>query len=91
MQRSAKWEREFCGRDALKGVPRQLLINENVVSAWGENWTRAEMMNAAIAAYRLGYMDAAVNAAIWSQIDNDPVYQLLSDHRYLIQDWFRSR
>jgi len=48
-------------------------------------------MNAAVYAYQLGYTDAAVNAAICSQVHNDAVYQLLLDNPDMVAEWLSRR
>jgi hypothetical protein len=47
-------------------------------------------MGAAVLAYQLGYVDASVDAATCSQIHNDAVYQLLSDHPDMVENWLSS-
>ena len=82
----------LCGVNALQGiagiqlpsVPFQYQIIGNV-------WDRTNMMNAAQAAFRMGFVGAAVNAALCSQIHNGPVQQALARRPDLIVAWFNSR
>jgi len=41
--------------------------------------------------YRLGYTDAAVDAAICSQVHNNEVYRLLSDYPDFVAEWLGGR
>jgi|ERR1035438_4135842 hypothetical protein len=84
-------EGALCGVQALQGITGVQLPNipfeEDVL---GNIWDRTNMMGAAVLAYQLGYVDAAVDAANCSQIHNDPVYQLLSQHTDMVEDWLSS-
>jgi hypothetical protein len=85
-------EGALCGLQALEGIAGVQLpsipFEEN---ALGNIWHRVDMMNAAVLAYQLGYVDAAVNASICSQIHNDAVHQLLSDNPEMVEDWLSNR
>ena len=81
-------EGALCGFQALSGIAGVSLpalpLEEDVL---GNIWVRVDMMNAAITAYRLGFVDQAVQAATCSQIHNDDVYQLLSNNPDMVADW----
>jgi|SRR5579872_1846610 len=78
----------LCGVEALGGIAGIQLPNVPFeYQILGNTWDRTNMMGAAVAAYRLGYVDAAVNAAICSQIHNDGAHQLLSANRGIVAQW----
>jgi hypothetical protein len=78
----------LCGVQALQGIAGIQLPNVPFeYQVLGNVWNRVNMMNAAIAAYRLGFTDAAVNAAVCSQVHNGGVYQLLSANRGMVAQW----
>lgn len=85
-------EGALCGVQALQGISGVELptipFEEDVL---GNIWDRTNMMGAAVLAYQLGYVEAAVDAATCSQIHNDVVYQLLSDHPDTVQNWLSSQ
>jgi len=78
-----------CGANALGGVVQipQIPFAGQVL---GNVWDRTNMMGAAVLAYRAGYRDAAINAAICSQIHNGGVYALLSANRGIVGNWLAS-
>jgi hypothetical protein len=84
-------EGALCGINALQGIAGVQLpsipFEEDVL---GNIWDRTNMMGAAIQAYRLGFHDEAVDAATCSQVHNPNVYQLLSDHSDIVEDWLSS-
>jgi hypothetical protein len=81
-------EGALCGVQALTGIAGITLPTIPFEQdALGNIWPRVDMMNAAIAAYRLGFVDQAVQAATCSQIHNDPVYQLLSNNPDIVAEW----
>jgi hypothetical protein len=77
-----------CGANALGGMVQ--LPVPFLGQVLGNIWDRTNMMGAAVAAYRAGYRDAAINAAICSQIHNGGVYALLSAHRDIVGNWLSS-
>jgi hypothetical protein len=81
-----------CGVNALQGIAGIALPNVPFVyQILGNAWDRTNMMGAAQVAFRMGYVAAAVNTAICSQIHNGPVHQGLAQRRDLIIAWFNSR
>jgi hypothetical protein len=78
-----------CGANALGGGLVQLPI-PFPGQVLGNIWDRTNMMGAAVGAYRAGYVDAAINAAICSQIHNQGVYALLSANRGIVGNWLAS-
>jgi len=84
-------EGALCGVQALQGIAGLDLpaipFEENVL---GNIWDRTNMMGAAILAYKTGYAEQAIDAAICSQIHNDDAHQLLSDNRDIVGDWLSS-
>lgn len=84
-------EGALCGVQALQGIGGvQLPTIPFEEDALGNIWDRTNMMGAAVLAYQLGYVDASVDAATCSQIHNDAVYQLLSDHPDMVENWLSS-
>lgn len=82
----------LCGVNALQGIAGIQLPNVPFqYQIIGNVWDRTNMMNAAQAAFRIGFVDAAVNTAICSQIHNGPVHVALARRRDLIVVWFNSR
>lgn len=77
-----------CGANALGGVVQVPVPFLGQVL--GNIWDRTNMMGAAVLAYRAGYRDAAINAAICSQIHNGGVYALLSANRGIVGNWLAS-
>jgi hypothetical protein len=81
-------EGAVCGLQALSGITGITLptipFEED---ALGNIWVRVDMMNAAISAYQLGFVDQAVQAATCSQVHNPDVYQLLSNNPDIVADW----
>jgi hypothetical protein len=57
----------------------------------GEVWKRGDMMSAAKHAFKLGHYEAAVSAAICSQVHNQPVHDYLVQHRDRVKEWFTQR
>jgi hypothetical protein len=85
-------EGALCGFNALKGVPGIQLPNYPFqYRILGNVWDRTNMMRAAQGAFNLGYVDAAVNVALCSQIHDVSVQQALALRRDLIVAWFSSR
>ncbi len=85
-------EGALCGLQSLEGIAGiQLPSIPFEEDALGNIWHRVDMMNAAVYAYQLGYTDAAVNAAICSQVHNDAVYQLLLDNPDMVAEWLSRR
>lgn len=85
-------EGALCGVNALQGISGISLPNVPFeYEILGNVWDRTSMMNAAQAAFRMGFVDAAVNTAVCSQIHNDPVHQALARRADLIVAWFSSR
>jgi hypothetical protein len=82
----------LCGFEALQGVAGVELPEVPFVEyyALGNVWPRVDMMNAAIFAYRSGFRNAGVTAAICSQIHNPAVSDLLSQHPDMVGDWLGS-
>jgi hypothetical protein len=80
-------EGAVCGFNALQGTGIQIPIPFGY-QILGNVWDRTNMMGAARFAFQLGFVDAAVNTAICSQIHNPPVYNYLAQNRYLIAVWF---
>jgi hypothetical protein len=74
-----------CGANALGGLVQ--LPGPFVGQVLGNIWDRTRMMGAAVAAYHAGYRDAAINAAICSQIHNGQAYGLLSTNRNIVGNW----
>jgi hypothetical protein len=82
----------LCGVNALQGIAGIQLPNVPLeYQILGNVWDRTNMMNAAQAAFRMGFVDAAVNTALCSQIHNGPVQQALAQRPDLIVAWFRNR
>lgn len=74
-----------CGVNALQGIAGVPLPNVPFeYQILGNVWDRTNMMNAAQSAFRMGFVDAAVNAAICSQVHNGPVHDALAKRRDLI-------
>jgi hypothetical protein len=82
----------LCGVNALQGISGISLPNVPFeYQVLGNVWDRTNMMNAAQAAFRMGFVNAAVNTALCSQIHNGPVQQALAQRPDLIVAWFKSR
>jgi hypothetical protein len=82
----------LCGVNALQGIGGiQLPSVPFEYQILGNVWDRTNMMNAAQAAFRMGFVDAAVNTALCSQIHNGPVQQALAQRPDLIVAWFSRR
>jgi hypothetical protein len=77
-----------CGANALGGAVQVPVPFFGQVL--GNIWDRTNMMGAAVVAYRAGYRDPAINAAICSQIHNGEVYALLSANRGIVGNWLAS-
>jgi hypothetical protein len=73
-----------CGANALRGLVQ---LPAFIGQGLGNTWDRTNMMNAAVEAYRAGHRDAAINAAICSQIHNGQAYNLLSANRNIVENW----
>ena len=85
-------EGALCGAIALQGIAGVQLPNVPFqYQILGNVWDRTNMMNAAQAAFRMGFVDAAVNTAICSQVHNGPVHDALARRRDLIVTWFSNR
>jgi hypothetical protein len=81
-----------CGITYLQGIAGVAIPNAQIPEPiLGNIWDRTNMMGAAQTAFRLGFVDAAVNVALCSQIHNPPVQSALAQRRYLIAAWFGSR
>ena len=81
-------EGALCGIQSLERISGvQLPAIPFEEDALGNIWDRTNMMGAAVLAYQLGYVDAAVDAATCSQIHNEAVYQLLSEHPDMVEAW----
>lgn len=82
----------LCGMQALQGIAGIALPNVPFqYQIIGNVWDRTNMMNAAQAAFRLGFVGPAVNTALCSQIHNGPVQDGLAQRQDLIVAWFNSR
>jgi hypothetical protein len=85
-------EGALCGVNALQGIAGIQLPNVPLeYQILGNVWDRTNMMNAAQAAFRMGFVNAAVNTALCSQIHNGPVQQALARRPDLIVAWFSNR
>jgi len=80
-----------CGFNYLQGIAGIQLPFPGDYYVLGNVWDRTNMMGAAQLAFRMGYVDAAVNVALCSQIHNYPVQQALAQRPDLIVAWFNSR
>jgi hypothetical protein len=56
----------------------------------GNTWDRTNMMGAAKAAWKAGYKDQAVDAAICCQVHNETAHSCLASRRDLVNAWFES-
>ena len=82
----------LCGVNALQGISGISLPNVPFeYQVLGNVWDRTSMMNAAQAAFRMGFVSASVNTALCSQIHNGPVQQALAQRPDLIVAWFKSQ
>lgn len=82
----------LCGMQALQGIAGIALPNVPFqYQIIGNVWDRTNMMNAAQAAFRMGFVGPAVNTALCSQAHNPPVQAGLAQRQDLIVAWFNSR
>ena len=85
-------EGALCGFNALQGIAGIQLPNVPFqYEILGNVWDRTNMMNAAQAAFRMGFVNAAVTTALCSQKHNPPTEQALAARPDLIIAWFNSR
>jgi len=82
----------LCGMQALQGIGGIALPNVPFqYQIIGNVWDRTNMMNAAQAAFRMGFVGPAVSTALCSQAHNGPVQAGLAQRQDLIVAWFNSR
>jgi len=84
-------EGAVCGLQALLGIPGLSLPVPLPEEILGNIWDRTDMMGAAVLAYRLGYRDQAVEAAMCSQIHNATEYPFLLNHPDIVETWLSSQ
>jgi hypothetical protein len=75
-----------CGAQALAGtnVGLPAIAAQPIL---GNAWDRTNMMGAAEAAYKAGYKEQAVDAAVCCQIHNGAAHACLAGNRDLVKVW----
>lgn len=74
-----------CGLQALGGAG--VGLPATTFGAAGEVFKRNAMMQTAINAYKAGFQEQAINAAICSAVHNPAAHVCLSQHRDLVGYW----
>ncbi|QCI97478.1 hypothetical protein [Agrobacterium larrymoorei] len=80
-----------CGASVLANAAGVNLPGIHQVLPYGEIFKRNHMMDVAIAAYKRGYHNEAIEAAICSQVHNGAAHQCLKQNRTEIDAWFREQ
>jgi hypothetical protein len=80
-----------CGAGVLANAAGVNLPAFHAILPYGEIFKRASMMQVAIGAYKRGYHNEAIEAAICSQVHNGAAHQCLKQNRTEVDEWFRQQ